>query len=89
MPGDIKPILTRRMKGAKKARREALGLPDPEPTPRRKRKYQKGRRQPTELTEGKGHVCHHRWFATCQITDKPRFVESILVTRTIIDGIDR
>ncbi|KAI7781948.1 hypothetical protein LA080_014013 [Diaporthe eres] len=53
MPGDAKTALNRRTKGAKKARREALGLPDPEPTPRRKRKIPKHRRP--QLTIGKIH----------------------------------
>lgn len=57
MPGGFGPILNRYKKGARKARREALGLPDPEPTP--PKKLPKHRiRQLENNSAGQGHVWH-------------------------------
>lgn len=62
MPGGFGPILNRHKKGARKARREALGLPDPEPTPPKKEPKKKPKKLPKHRRQqpsvGKGHVWH-------------------------------
>lgn len=87
MPGDFR-ILNRHKKGARKARREALGLPDPEPTPPKKKpkKLPKHRRQQPSV--GQGHVCRERLGVLRIIANTLRFAENILVTLTIIIAID-
>lgn len=87
MPGGFGPILNRHKKGARKARREALGLPDPEPTPRRKRKIPKHRRQQPSV--GQGHVCHERFSVPRDVANMLRLVKNIPVTPTSIDAIAR
>lgn len=87
MPGGVKPTLNRRLKGAKKARREALGLPDPEPPSRKKRKIPKHRTQQPPV--GTGHVCHETLLIPGDVVNVLRFVKNIPVTPSIIDAIGR
>lgn len=91
MPGDFR-VLNRHKKGARKARREALGLPDPEPTPpknpkKKPKKLPKHRRQQPSVA--KGHVCHERMGVPRNIANTLRFAENIPATPTIIGAIDR
>lgn len=87
MPGEFQPTLNRYKKGAARARREALGLPDPQPTTRRKRKIPKHRRQ--QLSDEKGHVCYGRQFLPMTVANISRFVKHSPVTPITIDAIDQ
>lgn len=87
MPGEAPPTLNRNKKGAARARREALGLPDPQPTPWRKRKIPKHRRQ--QLSVQEGHVCYERQFVLMNVANTSRSVKGSPVTPIIIDAIDQ